>query len=161
MDIIFKNLFTLQQFSVSTKSLHILFLMLDPTRKLIQDIFEEKKYEEDRIRRHKLRALEKKRLETPRSITYRDQRGIPVDDSFIVSQRTARAKNLINIRKESEPIVMKLDEQLDLKAQLEARATSQEDKITALINKDLPIDEYLLYFSLIKTHYRKIPKDAL
>lgn len=35
MDMIFKNLFTIQQFNVDTKSLQVLFLMLDPKRKII------------------------------------------------------------------------------------------------------------------------------
>lgn len=115
MDIIYKNLFTIQQFSIDTKSLNVLFLMLDPTRKIIQDIFEEKQYEADKIRRHKLRALEKKRLETPRSITYRDQKGMPVDDSFALSARTARFKNLITIKKEPDTVFNRIDEEQDIK----------------------------------------------
>jgi hypothetical protein len=36
-----------------------------------------------------------------------------------------------------------------------------DDKKTAIANRDLPIDEYLLYFSLMKVHQHKIPKEAL
>jgi len=41
MDQIFKNLFAIQQFNVDTKSLQVLFLMMDPKRKIILDVFEE------------------------------------------------------------------------------------------------------------------------
>ena len=53
--------------------------MLDPTRKIMLDVFEEQKYEEDRIRRHKLRALQQKRAETPRTMTHRDVEGNVAD----------------------------------------------------------------------------------
>jgi hypothetical protein len=45
MDVIFKQLFSIQQFNVDTGSLQILFLMLDPTRKIITDRYEEEAYQ--------------------------------------------------------------------------------------------------------------------
>ena len=62
--------------------------MLDPSRKIIQDIYEEKEYDEQKLRRHKLRALQAHRIEnTPRK-TARDSAGNVNDMSYVQTGRT-------------------------------------------------------------------------
>jgi hypothetical protein len=85
MDLIFKNLFSIQQYNCDTKALQVLFLMMDPKRKIIIDLFEEQKYEQDKLRRHRIRALQEKvtkAIESSRG-TARDSAGNVADESYV------------------------------------------------------------------------------
>lgn len=58
-------------------------------------------------------------------------------------------------------MVAKVHEDEEIKDQIKSLTALEEDKKKAQTNRDLPIDEYLLYFSLIQTQLRKIPSTAL
>lgn len=142
-----------------------MFLILNPKQRIILDATDEKADELERIKRQEMRATmaKAKALKSPRNTEF-DSEGNIQDNTFFQTQRSMASSKKTNqlSARSADSKKRTPEEEVELEELLKQDLNPSEDsKKQAQTNRDVPIDEYLLYFTFLRIENSNIPEEAL